>query len=58
MITVVVYGERSGFVTVLDPACCITESQDSERKQHGPLPTTGVAHCGWQKVLGIVSQSH
>lgn len=58
MITVAVYGERSGFVTVLGPARCITESQDSESKQHGPLPTAGVAHCGWQKVLGIVSQSH
>ena len=48
-------------MTVLGPARCITESQDSERKQNGPLPTPGMEHCVQQKALGtlgVVLQPH
>ena len=59
--TAVLYGERSDFTTVLGPARCITESQDSERKHNGPLPTPGMEHCVQQKALGtlgVVLQPH
>ena len=41
-------------MTVLGPACGITESQDSERKQHLPLSTPGMEHRVQQRVLGML----